>query len=229
MKRISLYAAILISLALCVTQAHAVEVVVLDPNALIFSGQGPGTAPENTFPLVCYVVEMPVNLVKALRNEAKAAKEAATKGQTIPLPLTEQYKNGVPMPMFTGYYIVTSDFRIAFEGTFQARKRQDSLLHFNRAASSQLVKAPYRSWHGALAYIQSLARNAGTDTMVYTTGVMPDSTYIPQIKRPVIVPLSKITDSVFTPYPSQKDFDATIINPKPGMTFKAIDKDFIIP
>lgn len=197
---------------------------------LKFAHKGPGTPPENAFPLVCYVVAKPYELVMVIRKEARDAEEAAAKGQTVPRPMAEQFKDGVPMPAFVGYYVVDENFRLTFVSSLLDPLEREDLKSFNEEEKSYRIPQ-HRSWYGVLAYIQGGSDSGGSDTMVYTLGVPPDPEYVPEIRKSVIVPLERILnpDHISIYPPTSGDFDATIINPKPGMTFKVIDNDFIIP
>ena len=197
---------------------------------LSFSTKEPGTPPENAFPLVCYIITLPHAVVDDIQEEAKSVEKALSEGKIIHRPLAEKYKKGVPAPAYVGYYIISEDYRIRYVSLKFGERSSPNLKEFNGKRKSFPIKPPRWSWNGALACIQWLSDNDGTDVMAYTMGVPPDPNYVPQIKKPYIIPLSKIFEtSIISFWPKEGDFDATIINLKPGMKFKVIDKDFIIP
>ena len=232
MKRaLAICVLVFLSLITCDVAALAIDVNPDGPwnRRLKFAFQGPGVPPGDAFPFVCYVVAMPYELVNAIQKEAKEYKDAVKKGETASNQLAEKYKNGVPMPMYIGYYVAMDDFSLTFTSHFQSPEKKDEFKSFNEKESSYHIKK-HRSWHGILAQIQRLASPDGADTMVYTLGLPPDPNYIPEIHKPALIPLAIIIENGHLSfYPRRGDFDATIINPKSGMVFKVIDKNFTIP
>ncbi len=213
--------------------ADAVEVRINPWNGLnrsnkILPLEGPGTAPENAFPLVCYVVGKPRHIELALIEEAKHARDAAAQGKTIARPLAEKYAAGLSWPAYLGYFVVDATFRITYVSELPAWWTASEVEDLNREKPGIDLKVPRWSWHGVLGSLYLLARGR---TVVYTLGVPPDPGYVPKARGAVLVPLAEILNpgSTTSAFWDDQDIDTTIINLKPGMHFKVIDGDFTIP